>query len=249
MTTVGLIVPSSNVMIERTLAQGRVGALMGADTVVTRMPVVDISGTRASRLQFTFDAMREAALLLKDAHPDVIAWTGTSGFWLGLNEERALLLSLTALVSCPVVSAAQGVVEALRLTGASEIGLLTPYVEEVHREVLATIETLGFNVVAETCLEVLENFKFSLIGEGRIETELSQLALRTQGFQQTPLAIICTNLPIAVEYEGTVVDSLVAALWFAAVKSDCSNETYGQFHARLLAQLRRSRAARPAPLR
>jgi maleate isomerase len=238
MTTVGLIVPSSNLTIERTLIRGQVSALLAADIVVTRMPVVDISGAAASHQQFTFDALRDAALLLHDARPDVIVWTGTSALWRGVEEERTLLHALRGLVACPVISAAQGVIEALRQTGAPALGVLTPYVEDVHQEVLASMRALGFTVAADAHFDIAENFSFALIEEGRLEAELSRLALQSPA--ATAVVTICTNLPVAWHYDGRFVDSLVATLWLAGITANSWRETYDEFHDRLVAQLRKS---------
>jgi maleate isomerase len=238
MTTVGLIVPSSNLTIERTLIRGQLSALLAADIVVTRMPVVDISGAVTSQQQFTFDALRDAALLLNDARPDVIVWTGTSAFWRGVDQERALLQSLSSVVACPVISAAQGVIEALRQTGATDIGVLTPYVEDVHQEVLASIRALGFTIAGDAHFDIAENFSFALIEEVRVEAELSRLAL--QGPAATAVVTICTNLPVAWHYDGRFVDSLVATLWMAGITANSWRETYDEFHDRLMAQLRKS---------
>jgi maleate isomerase len=246
--TVGLIVPSSNLTIERTLARGNVAALMGTDVVVTRMPVVEISAAEVSRHQFTFEAMRNAALLLNDARPDVIAWTGTSGFWLGLAEERELLDSLSALVRCPVVSAAEGVIGALRQMAVTDVGVLTPYVNDVHAEVLASLRTRGFNIAADSCLGHSENFGFALIDEGQIETELERLAKQVRSDPPIPLAIICTNLAVPAHFDGVVVDSVIAILWFAATAGRESKEPYCRFHDRLVARLREPVVAdRPIP--
>ena len=244
MTTVGLIVPSSNLMIERTLSRAQVAALLAADIVVTRMPVVDISAAPASHQQFTFDALRAAALLLRDARPDVIVWTGTSAFWRGVEEERTVLQSLSSLVACPVVSATQGVIEALRQRGATALGVLTPYVEDVHDEVLASLWALGFTVAGDAHFDVSENFSFALIAQARVEAALARLARDNPAV--TALATICTNLPLALHYDGPMVDSLVATLWFAGITANSGPETYDEFHDRLVTQLRRSALGTPA---
>jgi len=84
----GLIVPSTNLTIERLLHRLSFSELFGVDIVVTRLKVATIAATSDSKRQFHPRRLRAAAQLLADARPDVIAWTGTSSFWLGVDEEN-----------------------------------------------------------------------------------------------------------------------------------------------------------------
>jgi maleate isomerase len=86
MPRLGMIVPSSNTCVEPVTYQLIAAAGSDVSAHFTRLKVVRISLEAASTAQFATAPMRRAACLLADAHPDVIAWNGTSGSWLGRLE-------------------------------------------------------------------------------------------------------------------------------------------------------------------
>jgi maleate isomerase len=234
-TVIGLIVPSSNLSIERTLAAGQLSDLLNADLAVTRLSVTEISSSAVSRQQFSAEALREAATLLNEASPDVIVWTGTSGLWLGLAEEQEILDQVGSALGVPMVSAAGGVVRALSQAGDENITVLTPYVTNVHVAVLQALGALGYRVGAEHCLELSDNYRFA-----EVPAELIDAALLRLGRSPGPTVVVCTNLPIATGYRGQMIDSLVAMLWFGGVTAGATLSDYADFHERLVGRLRYS---------
>jgi maleate isomerase len=206
----GLIVPSTNLTIERMLYRSGFTELFGVDIVVTRLPVTMIAATSGSDRQFRPRRLLAAARLIADARPDVIVWTGTSSFWLGLDEEIGWMRSVGAELGIPLTSATEAVVQALRELGSSEVSLFTPYQEAIHRVVAATLTRAGFGVGRDSHLGITDNAAFAAL-----EPELIEKAVR--GFPgDRPVVVVCTNV-LACLPDAYVVDSLIAVLWYAMV--------------------------------
>ena len=216
----GLIVPSTNLTIERMLHRSGFTELFGVDVIVTRLPVTMIAATPDSDRQFRPRRLLAATRLLADARPDVIVWTGTSSFWLGLEEEIEWMRSVGAELGIPLTSATEAVVQALKELGSSEISLFTPYQEAIHQAVAATLTGAGFGVGHDSHLGITDNASFASLEPSRIEKAV-------RGFpSDRPVVVVCTNL-LACLPDANVVDSLVAVLWYAMVLAAERRETPG----------------------
>jgi maleate isomerase len=204
----GLIVPSTNLTIERLLQRSGFTELFGVDVVVTRLAVTTIAATPDSDRQFEPGRLLAASRLLADARPDVIAWTGTSSFWLGLDEEVAWMRALGADLGIPLTSATEAVIEALAEEAGNQVSLFTPYEEPIHRAVAATLEAAGIEVRHQSNLGITDNASFAELGPSVIEEAV-------RGFPgDDPVVVVCTNVTACL-LDAEVVDSLVAVLWYA----------------------------------
>ncbi|HWD51622.1 MAG TPA: hypothetical protein VG412_04425 [Acidimicrobiales bacterium] len=216
----GLIVPSTNLTIERMLYRSGFTELFGVDIAVTRLPVTLIAATSGSDRQFRPRRLLAAARLLADARPDVIVWTGTSSFWLGVDEEIGWMRSVGAELGIPVTSATEAVVQALEEQGSSEVSLFTPYQEGIHRAVAATLTGAGFRVGHDSHLGITDNASFADVEPAQIETAV-------RGFpSDRPVVVVCTNL-LACLPDAFVVDSLIATLWYATVLATVHKQSPG----------------------
>jgi maleate isomerase len=205
---IGLIVPSTNLTIERLLHRSGVTELFGIDVTITRLKVTTIASDPVADDQFSRANLREAALLVADSAPDVIVWTGTSSFWLGVEDEIDWMRSLGAELGVPVTSATEAVIEALRQREIKVISLFTPYEEPVHLKVTLALEELGFHVAHHRNLGITDNAAFAAIETDRIEYEVSEIAFGN------PVVVVCTGI-LALLREVEVFDSLVAFLWYS----------------------------------
>jgi maleate isomerase len=210
---IGLIVPSSNPTIEGFVQHVPVAALLGIDVLVTRVRVRRIAADADADAQFGLTAMSAAAALLAEAEVSLVAWAGTSGFWLGGTREDGVLARASADAGVPVTSSRVAVLAALAERPGVPVGVLTPYVPEIHGRVVAAVMTV-------------------------IEAELRRLA----GLGAESLAVVCTNvlgsLPGLADAPFVVVDSVLATLWHAARLSGCSDQPYADCYrkaCRLLA--------------
>jgi maleate isomerase len=106
--------------------------------------------------------------------------------------------------------------EALVLTGARRLGLVTPYLAQVQERIIATYAGIGIEVVAESHLGRSENFGFSEVDEATIEAGIRRVAEA----RPDAITVFCTNLrgaPLAERMEAAlgipVYDTIATAVW------------------------------------
>jgi maleate isomerase len=188
--------------------------------------------------------------LLADAEVALISWAGTSGFWLGADKEDEVLEQAGRAAGVPVTSSRAAVLAALGERPAAPVGVLTPYVPEVHRRVVAAVTDAcgGGRVVADRGLGIEANLGFAAIPAAVIDAELRRLA----DLGAESLAVICTNVPGLAGGHAygppgsrrTVVDSVLATLWHAARLSGGYRGSYAGCYQQVAARLRAAGGAR-----
>jgi maleate isomerase len=215
-TPVGILVPSSNTVMEPALAA--IAASDGSRVTLlhSRLRVVTIAPD--SNDQFAVAPMVEAASLLADAAPAAIVWGGTSGGWRGLAADRAVTNAITAATGIPATTTTQATVELVTRRGVRSLGFATPYVPEILAGITATyaplveeVHTLGTGLT--------DNVEFARIPESEIERQVRQLA----AMGCDTVAVYCTNVLffsaiVALEQELgiSILDSVAVTYWAAA---------------------------------
>ncbi|WP_135466120.1 maleate cis-trans isomerase family protein [Crenalkalicoccus roseus] len=213
----GMLTPSSNTVLEP-LTAAMLAALPGASAHFARFRVVAIGMDAASRAQFDPTPILAAAELLADARVHAICWNGTSGAWLGLEQDRALCAAITRRTGIPATTATLALMQALAALGLRRYGLVTPYLEEVQRAIVARWRAEGLDCVAERHLGDPGNFSFAGHTEARIEELIREVAR-----EGAPAIVVhCTNfraarlVPALEAALGIpVLDSVAVALWGA----------------------------------
>ncbi|KZY04965.1 maleate cis-trans isomerase family protein [Sulfitobacter sp. HI0023] len=214
---IGLLTPSSNTVMEP-----RVAELLAELPQVTahfgRFRVVRIAMSDDALGQFSFEPQLAAADLLADAKCDVIAWGGTSGGWLGVENDRALCHAITERTGVPATTSTLATLDAFRAMGASRYALATPYLEEVQNAIITNFAKVGFDCVHERHLEDPGNFTFAQYDEDTIAQMIREVAAKTPD----AITVFCTNFDgprVAPTVEGEtgipVFDSISVTLWHA----------------------------------
>ncbi|MDK3075002.1 aspartate/glutamate racemase family protein [Sedimentitalea sp. JM2-8] len=214
---IGLLTPSSNTIMEPRVAE----LLAGLPEVTAhfgRFRVVRIAMSDEALGQFTFEPQLAAAELLADAKCDVIAWGGTSGGWLGAENDHALCRAITDRTGVPATTSTLATLDAFRALGITRYGLATPYLEEVQSAIVANFAGLGFDCVQERHLEDPGNFTFAQYDETTIGKLIRDVAERAP----EAIAVFCTNFdgprvaPVVERETGIpVLDSISVTLWHA----------------------------------
>jgi maleate isomerase len=216
---VGLIVPSSNTVVEPELA--RVArAVPDLELVATRVAVTHIDANSASTRQFEPEPMIAAARLLADAAVDVLVWAGTSGCWLGLDHERAIMSAIEDATGIPATSSTLALLDACRAFGASRLFLLTPYLPEVVEWITDTLAAEGLTVSGGRHLGICDNAAFGAVPRSTLQSMIDAAA----GSDCHAVAVVCTNLRALPLLEAdveqslgvAVLDSVAATVWGAA---------------------------------
>lgn len=216
-TRLGVLTPSSNTALEPALA-----SLLRDTPEVTahfsRFRVTEIALSGHSQRQFDDMPILAAAELLAHAKVDVIAWSGTSGGWLGLERDRALCRRLTETTAIPATTAILGLTELLRRAAVRRLGLVTPYTGDVQDRIAATLGRLGVDCPVERHLGIVDNFSFATVDS----REVAQMIREAAQARPDAIAVVCTNLDgsrLAAELEAEagvpIFDSIACTLWAA----------------------------------
>lgn len=214
---VGLLTPSSNTVMEP-----RVGDLLSGLSGVTahfgRFRVTRIAMSDDALGQFTFEPQLEAAELLADARCDVIAWGGTSGGWIGAENDRDLCRAITKRTGIPATTSTLAMLDAFRALGTRRYALATPYLTEVQQAICANFGALGLDCVDERHLEDPGNFSFARYEE----TTVAELIRQVAGKRPEAIAVFCTNFDgtrvapgIERETGIPILDSISVTIWHA----------------------------------
>ncbi|RJS91134.1 aspartate/glutamate racemase family protein [Salinisphaera sp. Q1T1-3] len=180
---VGVLVPSTDTTIEQELP-----ALLGPGCSVhfarMRLPSVTEAG-----LAVMEDHALEAAALIADIDPSVVAFACTSGsFFRGAAHETALAERLAAVAGCPVVTTARAFAEAGRRRGRA-MRLRTPYTQDVTILEQRYLESYDLNVVSSRSLGLSADQAI-----GRVDAAtIAELAAGDDPAEA--LLLSCTNLP------------------------------------------------------
>ena len=160
-TRIGLIVPSSNVTVETevpALLARHEGARFSFHSSRMRMAQVSPEELRA------MNAQRERCVdELADARVDALLYACLVAVMAqGPGEHRRIEAAVTAQLAGAgrqptVLSSAGALVEGLRALGAARIALVTPYLRPLAEQVVAYLESEGFDVVDWAALEVGDN--------------------------------------------------------------------------------------------
>ncbi len=214
-TLLGILTPSSNTVLEPVTCE----ILADLDDVsahFSRFPVTEISKTAAANAQFEIDKPLSAAKLLADAEVDAIVWSGTSASWLGFEHDEALCEAIQQRTGIPAGSSVLALNDIFQRADVKKFGLVTPYVKDIQKTIIAQYARLGFECVSERHLKKSRNFDFSEVSESQIGDMIKAVAAD----KPDAVAIICTNLRgarIAPKYEQKlgipILDSTSAAVW------------------------------------
>lgn len=186
MARVGLIVPSSNTVMEADLYR----RMPDASSVHTaRMYMVETTpeGESAMLDEHLPGAIRDIA----SACPDVVVFGCTSAGALRGNEYEAQLIERLADESgAEAISVAAAVRAAIHGRGAKRVGVVTPYVESLNEKIGASLEADGLDVVGIHGLGIDDNFQIAAVEPRRIAE------FAAEKFAGAPIDLLfasCTN--------------------------------------------------------
>lgn len=212
----GMITPSSNTVLEP-LTQAILAPLFPEISVhFQRFRVTSIGPSETSFGQFDQANLLAAAALLADAKVQVVAWSGTSGSWLGIAHDRRLVDAIGAACGASATTSVLALEEALHRLEVRRLGLVTPYMAEIQRRIITGYGARGIAVVAEEHLEESGNFGFATHGEATIARLVRAVAAR----RPDAIAVLCTNLrgariapALEAELGIPVLDSVSVTVW------------------------------------
>ncbi|MGH7084882.1 MAG: maleate cis-trans isomerase family protein, partial [Acetobacteraceae bacterium] len=136
--------------------------------------------------------------------------------WLGIERDRDLVAEIASATNARATTAVLALEEALGTLGAHRLGLVTPYVAEIQRRIVAEYAARGIEVVAERHFEDPGNFSFA----EHSEAEIAEAVRAVAAARPEAIAILCTNLrgarvaaSLEIELGIPVFDSVSASVW------------------------------------
>lgn len=218
---IGILVPSSNTALEP-LVYAILSSIHSEDISISvhfsRFRVTTIDSSESANAQFELETILAAARLLADAHVNVIGWGGTSAGWLGFDIDERLCAAIEAETKIPATTSTLALNQALSMLEVKELGLVTPYVEELNDKIMSNY--LQADIVIrksqERHLGITDNNE---IGDTD-DQALDRMIQEVMDHGARIVTTFCTNLHAAqrVEYwensHGIVVlDTVSTVVW------------------------------------
>ena len=189
MNHLGILIPSSNVVLEPLAAKAQ--ALdANLRIYVSRLGVLDVKLAAGSRAQFQIETQINAAKLLIDAKVDRIIWGGTSASWLGIAQDIAFIEGMKLVTSVPVTSCVIEINRGLAKIGAKRLGMVTPYTDDVAAQINQNYTDMGFEIVAFRNDGGDLSHDFAAIKPDAIERMIRGVAAQNVD----SIVIMCTNM-------------------------------------------------------
>ncbi len=189
MTRIGMLTPSSNTVLEPQ-SQCLVAALPEVSLHFARFRVTEIALDARALGQFDGSPMLAAAELLGHAKVDCITWNGTAAGWMGLDGDRALVAAIEATTGIRATTCVLTLFDLMRRAGLSRIGLVTPYTTDVRDRIVANFAREGVSIVAESGLDIRDNFTFGTVTGDTLDAQVAEVA--AAGVDA--VVVLCTNL-------------------------------------------------------
>ncbi len=181
-----------------------------------RFRVTEISLSQQALGQFDISRQLAAAELLADAKCQVICWNGTSAGWMGFEQDHKLCRAITERTGIPACSSVLALAEVLKLTGATRLGMVSPYIDDIQASINATFRREGFDCIADQHAGIKVNFDFSEIGTETLARMVRAVALA----KPQAITIFCTNMkgaplaePLERELGIPIYDTVSLAVW------------------------------------
>jgi maleate isomerase len=186
MARVGVVVPSSNTVMEVDLYRG-----LPSDVTVHTARMYMVETTPEGEAAMLDDHLPGAIRDLASARPDVVVFGCTSaGALRGKAYEAELIRRLADETGAEAISVASAVGEAIKRRGAKRVGIVTPYVDSLNEPIRASLEADGLEVVGIHGLGIDDNFAIAAVDPQRIAE------FATECFGEASLDLLfasCTN--------------------------------------------------------
>jgi maleate isomerase len=188
---IGLVVPSSNTVVEPEIRELLPAGVDAYATRVLRTGTADPAGEAAAILAVRVGLGRAVDELVTLA-PAAIGFASTAGSFLnGAEDDRETCSVLSVRARCPVLTASRAMVLAVRALGVGRVALATPYP--------GRIADRGAAFLAEEGIETVGSASLGLAGDlavGRLPAgAAADLAVQADGPGVEAVLIAGTNWP------------------------------------------------------
>lgn len=205
---VGLLVPSSNTVMEQDLIRGLRDV---AHVYAARMYLVEATQEAESAMLDTY--FPQAVADIATLKPEVTVFGCTSaGALRGPEYDRKLCARIEEQTCGSAVSTIAAVSAAISATQSSRIAVLTPYVDELNTKIRSTLKASNIEVLEIEGFGIRDNFELATPTPDEIRERAVALVRRTE---PELLFISCTNFQAL-----SAVPAIEAATQVAVVTSN-----------------------------
>ncbi len=213
----GVVVPSSNRVVERT-TEAILGRFTDLAACYARIPLW-ANGAGQPSDGYDVSSLDGAIELLRHAQVELICWNGTKGAGIGFTPDRDFCAAVKERSGIPMVSTALATLDVLKLLGARKIAIISPLPRTGINAMSVNFGKQGFEVVGELGMDLTDNFSFSTVAP-----EYIAAGVRAVYEQSKPDAILMFNTnfrglavmaPLEAELGIPVLDSTSIGVWAA----------------------------------
>ena len=183
---VGLMIPSSNTMMEGDFQRGLPGH---AQLHTARMFMKDTTAAGEYRMldEFALPAARDLATV----NPHAVVFGCTSaGALRGNAYDAELCQRISDITGVATVSTIQSVRSAIQASGARRVAVITPYVDELNVKIKESVEADGVEVSRIVGMDIADNFT---IGQVTVDEIVAFAERSVLGLKVDLLFASCTN--------------------------------------------------------
>ncbi len=214
----GMILPSSNTVVEATCI-----ALCEGLTDITlhfaRFKLTAVTVENPALAYYESGVILEAAMLLADAHCDVITWNGSAGGVVGFPHDRQLVEDIKHATGIAATTSSLSIIEALRARGVRRLAMVTLNPPAMNATIRRNFAREGFECVFDTHRsDIPDNFAMATV----TADEIFAAGLECAATKPDAVIIYGTNTrgaPVVARLEERlgvpVIDSVTAGLWGA----------------------------------
>lgn len=212
---IGMIVPSSNTVVETVCMQYFMVLQKQVSIHFSRVRVTKVDNSEETERQFCEEQLLKAAGELADARVDVILWNGTAGSWRGLEADRKLCKRIWEETHIPATTASLAMMHCYQKRNIKRLAAVTPYIDAVNQKIKEAYAQNGIRITVLKAFHITDNLDIGAVTPEQLKEVCMDISLETA----EGIAIICTNLngaAVAHPLEKTigipVVDSVLAAM-------------------------------------
>src|SRR5215467_5985506 len=182
---VGLIVPSSNTVMETDFHQH-----LGESTVSTTRILLE-QVTRDAEIRMLEEDLPRAAQLIRTTAPDVVVFgCSSAGSLEGLAYDEGIGKMLGQRTGAQAVTVIRAVLMQLQRNRPRKIAVFTPYQEDLTSSVTRCIEEGGYAVVKAKGMGIRENLEIAMVTPAEI---IRFVESQMEGISADCLFLSCTN--------------------------------------------------------
>ncbi|RXZ76657.1 Asp/Glu/hydantoin racemase [Paenibacillaceae bacterium] len=173
---IGMLTPSSNTVLEP-VTSAMLHGIADVSAHFSRFKVTELTLTSKAASQFAIEPMLEAAYELADAKVDVIAYNGTSGGWVGFENDIRLCEKIKEETGIPATTSVLALNERFKAYNVKKFGIVSPAEKQIVERIIGNYAKLDLQCEASVCLGVTDNYACALIDEAAVKRMVREIAV------------------------------------------------------------------------